>query len=103
MSRETGLQVVLTLTLVSVFLVVYTMAKGAAEECEKQKTEIRESYGPDIRHCFLPDEERELWDCIRNEKDDSNTGSDRSASPTSHEMGDVDGDERRAPQVRKDI
>lgn len=29
--------------------------------------EVRESYGPDISHCFLPDEPRELWDCIRHE------------------------------------
>jgi hypothetical protein len=96
-------QVVLTLTLVSVTLVVYAMAKGAAEECERQKTEIRESYGPDIRHCFLPSEERELWDCIRNEKVDDNADAPRSTRGLSHQMGDVDGDAQRAPKVRKDI
>ena len=97
------MQFVLTLTLVSVTLVVYAMAKGAAEECERQKQEIRESYGPDIRACFLPDEERELWDCIRNEKDDDSAGGTRGVRPLSHEMGDVDGVQKRSPEVRKDI
>lgn len=27
--------------------------------------------GPDISHCFKPEETRELWDCIRHEEVDS--------------------------------
>lgn len=27
-----------------------------------------EDWRPDIRHCFDEEEERELWDCVRNDK-----------------------------------
>lgn len=29
---------------------------------------VRPSYGPDISHCFAPEEARDLWDCIRHEE-----------------------------------
>jgi len=28
-------------------------------------TSVTYRHGPDISHCFAPDETRELWDCIR--------------------------------------
>ncbi len=103
MKEQAAFGFVLAIVLVSTFLAVYTMAKSTIEECERQKQEIRESYGPDIRACFLPFEERELWDCIRNEKDDDSAGGDRSASPADYEVGHDGGDAPRAPQVRKDL
>lgn len=46
--------------------------KVAAEHGSRplpKQAKARESYGPDISHCFSEEEERDLWDCIRHEED----------------------------------
>jgi len=40
-----------------------------AQESLRSTPTPRQSYGPDISHCFQPEETRELWDCIRHEED----------------------------------
>lgn len=59
-----GLMLFILYIMVSVWLI--TEAKG---ESLTPQPDIKESYGPDISHCFAPEESRELWDCIRHVED----------------------------------
>lgn len=61
--------------------------------------ESRRDHRPDISHCFPADD---LWGCIR-EKDNSDSGSDRSDRLADHEMGNLDRNEDREAEIRKDI
>jgi hypothetical protein len=47
-------------------ILFYTQAQADDILLRSKVTQsVTQSYGPDIRHCFKPDETRELWDCIR--------------------------------------
>jgi hypothetical protein len=98
---------IVLLTAIGYFFVVLTFnlleeIEQLKEDCEPDPVPAAQ-HGPDIRHCFLPEETRELWDCIRNEKSDDSDSRTRGVSTVNHEVGHLDGNARSKAQVRKDF
>lgn len=98
---------IVLLTVISCFFVMLSFdllvqLEHLKKDCEPDPAPAAHR-GPDIGHCFLPEETRELWDCIRNEKSDDSDSRTRGVRTVNHEMGNLDGNARPKTQVRKDF
>jgi hypothetical protein len=66
-----ALVIIAALTLATAYIFGAIMFWESAKADEVTQRVTTYSHGPDISHCFAPDETRELWDCIRHEEVDS--------------------------------
>lgn len=65
---QAALVIIIALIAVTVYFfgAIFFWQSAKADEVTQRVT--ASDWRPDIRHCFAPDETRELWDCIRHEE-----------------------------------